>query len=700
MDVIPEEYKEEARINLRNLYESKEKNIINEYKFYTLTGKLIDIEISSVLFDFQGKKTILSVIRDVTKRNKIRNELLEKDKALQAIVDLTPSLLLIHQDSKFVMINKAFEKISGYSKEEILGRHYWEFVHPDQREKVKKLGQARLYGVKVPDRYEMKVVRKNGEIAWLDFSARTISWNGKPATLGTAFDITEIKSIQKELKLSEERFRKLFEHNLVVQLIINIDTFQIEDASPAAAKFYGYELEELKGMMYYEISMTEVAELKRRLEQVWNNERNHWIVKHKNSNGDVLDIELYSSPIEMQGDRIIYTLIFDISEKLMIEQQYLHSQKMESVGKLAGGVAHDFNNMLSVILNYALLSLNELDQDSIVYKYVKEIYSAGEKSAQLTSQLLGYARKQTILPEILNINSVINDIMQMIRRLLREDIDIVWNLNEDLWYVKLDVSQLHQIIMNLCVNAGDAIDGAGKIEITTDNVKLEDIKNIHEPLENIKHDKFVKLSVKDNGSGISKKDLKHIFEPFFTTKLSGEGTGLGLATIYGIVKQNDGFITVDSELGIGAEFSIYFPQTDEIIKKIKEEDTSYSTKNHKTILITEDEESILKVTKMILEDCGHKIITSTSPLRSLELAKEYKEIDLLITDVIMPEINGYELAKSIKDICPDIKILFMSGYSEDILTNDGVLEKEINFIQKPYNASDLYNKINKIFDDD
>jgi CheY-like chemotaxis protein len=359
------------------------------------------------------------------------------------------------------------------------------------------------------------------------------------------------------------------------------------------------------------------------------------------------------------------------------------------VGRLAGGVAHDYNNMLSVIIGYAELALDKVKPGELLHDDLTEILTAARRSADITRQLLAFARQQTIAPKIIDLNQTIQYMLKMMKRLIGEDIKLTWLPGTDLGKIKIDPTQIDQILANLCVNARDAITGVGKITIETRSVLFDNA--YCDSHAGFLPGEFIMLAVSDDGSGMDKEIQDRIFEPFFTTKGVGEGTGLGLSTVYGIVKQNNGFINVYSEPGKGTTFRIYLarhsgPEGDSCREEIREIPVSCG----ETILLVEDEAAILKMSGKILKDLGYTVLSAASPLKALDLAKAYGDkIHLLITDMILPEMNGRDLARQVQSIYPEIKILFMSGYTANAIAHHHVLEPGLCFLQKPFSIKDM-----------
>jgi PAS domain S-box-containing protein len=382
-----------------------------------------------------------------------------------------------------------------------------------------------------------------------------------------------------------------------------------------------------------------------------------------------------------------------VEEKDALQLQLMQAQKMESVGRLAGGVAHDCNNMLSAILGHAELAMMRCKPSEPIHANLKVIEDAARRSADLTRQLLAFARKQTVAPVVLDVNETVSDMLKMLRRLIGEDIDVVWIPEAGLWQVKIDPSQIDQILANLCVNARDAIIGVGKVTIETKNTTFDEAYcAVH---LGFACGEYVMLAVSDNGRGICKEDIDNIFEPFFTTKELGKGTGLGLATVYGIAKQNDGFVNVYSEPDKGTTLRIYLPRFVGEAMESSEKGTEEIPKGSgETVLLVEDEPVILDVSREMLEQLGYTVLSAGTPGEALHQANAHAtEIKLLITDVIMPEMNGRDLAKLLSDIKPGLKCLFVSGYTANVIAHHGVLEEGVCFLQKPFSMKDLASRV-------
>jgi PAS domain S-box-containing protein len=396
--------------------------------------------------------------------------------------------------------------------------------------------------------------------------------------------------------------------------------------------------------------------------------------------------------------RFLEGFISDITEKRSIEAQLRHAQKLESVGRLAGGVAHDFNNLLTGIMGFAELGRDRLPPDHPVRSYLDQILRDARRSAAITRQLLAFARKQTIAPRVLDINGAVEGMLDMLRRLIGEDIHLAWSPGTGVWPVQVDPAQIDQILANLCVNARDAIEGVGKITVETGMAEIDDAYCADHA--GFLPGDYVVLAVSDDGCGMSREIVEHIFEPFFTTKPMGEGTGLGLSTVYGIVKQNAGFIHVYSEPGKGTSFRIYLPraggEAEDLVPAGPPSDLVGGTE---TILIVEDESAVRETMGIFLRDLGYTVFDVDRPGVAIERSGAYGgRIHLLITDVVLPEMNGRQLAEQLCEMRPGLKILFISGYTANVIAARSVLKPGVNFLAKPFSRADLAGKVRQVID--
>lgn len=508
-----------------------------------------------------------------------------------------------------------------------------------------------------------------------------------------------------ELRQSEERHRSILQTAMAGIWLMDSQGRFVE-VNDTYCRMSGYSMQELLAMSVSDVESKEtVSDTFAHLQNVMERGEDRFESRHHRKDGTVMDVEVSVQYRPTEGGQMV-VFVQDISERkraeeetIKLEAQLQQAQKMESIGRLAGGVAHDFNNMLTVILGHAELGLMHLDPNHPVCTDLREISKTAERSADLTRQLLAFARKQTVAPKVIDLNETVSGMLKMLQRLIGEDMSLTWQPAAALWPVKVDPSQIDQILANLCVNARDAIEDTGRIIIETTNSSI-DTEYCTTNLEATPGE-YVRLSVSDDGGGMDKETLPHIFEPFYTTKEMGRGTGLGLATVYGIVKQNKGFINIYSEPGQGTTFSIYLPRDagSKSRQAMAEGGVVAVPRGQETILLVEDEPAILNIAALMLEKQGYTVLKADTIEAAIQLAREHLGgIHLLMTDVIMPEMNGRDLAKNIQSLHPHIKRLFMSGYTADVIAHHGVLDDGVHFIQKPFSLPNMAAKVREVLD--
>lgn len=467
----------------------------------------------------------------------------------------------------------------------------------------------------------------------------------------------------------------------------------------------GYEREELQKLTFQDITHSDDLETDLEfVQQILAGVRETYALEKRyiRKDGSQVWIRLTVSLAREEDGRPRHfiSMIEDIATRKLaeaehdrLETQLRQAQKIESVGKLAGGIAHDYNNMLSVIMGYTEMALDGLDQDDAIREHLTEVLGAAQRSVEITRQLLAFARKQTIDPRVLNLNDTIAGMLKMLQRLIGENISLSWNPKAGLWLVKMDPSQIDQILANLCVNARDAIADVGKITIETDNIILDEYYCVDHVECHV--GEYIMLSVSDTGCGMGRETVEKIFEPFFTTKEVGRGTGLSMSTVYGIVKQNCGSINIYSEPGQGTTIKIYIPRFSSEEHAAEAEEIQIITKGTgEVLLLVEDEPSVRKMGIRMLKRSGYTVLAAASPSEALDVMNNHDgKIDMLITDVIMPEMNGRQLADQLQGLCPGMKLLFMSGYTANAIAHHGVLDEGVNFIQKPFSQRTLTDKV-------
>ena len=644
---------------------------------------------------------ILGIDINIQTLKEVENQIRQSELKFKTIFENAPYTISIHSldDGKYIEANQAFLDIYKISKEELcrLSPADLNLLSPEAEKRL--LIQLNKDGIVT--KQEALVTRKNGEQVYLRFSCVIMELQGRKQALSITEDITEQKKVEKALKESEMRFRMLFKKAPVPMAHISLNG-EILDLNERLTQTMGHTLNKAQTLEQAWQYVFPDPELRKKITTQWRKNIEGAIA----NNGEVAPFEC---PLQfMDGsshDIIISTRLindsiivsfFDITarkkgeaEREKLQKQLHQSQKLEAIGILAGGVAHDFNNMLGSIMGYSELTLVGMEPDNPFRDNLQNILKATRKSADLTRQLLTFARKQNIEPVTLDLNESIESVLKLIRRIIGENIELIWKPGEHPCRVNMDPTQLDQILVNFCVNAKDAIDGIGKISIETDVVTFTDSGRPDD--KNIRNGKYIMLAVADDGSGIDNKTMEHIFEPFYTTKAEGKGTGLGLATVYGIVQQNKGFINVFSELKKGTTFKVYIPAAHETSSlKLKENNDSIPYGNGETVLVVEDDETVLSIAVMMLKKLGYNAISAITPKEALEIIEEINiPVHVLITDVVMPGMNGSELAQRININFPEIKTLFMSGYEDAVIANEGILEKGSNFIQKPFSISDL-----------
>ena len=522
---------------------------------------------------------------------------------------------------------------------------------------------------------------------------------------GTVQDITQRKMAEiRQQDLASELEEIL---NSLPDAVVYADTQRrIKKVNPAFTKIFGYRPEEVLGKKTRIIYRSDEEYLEQGHKRYNTEVTQKWEpyeIYHVRKDGTEFITEAIGTPVRNAHGYVVglLGLVKDLTVQKQMQERMRQMEKMESVGRLAGGVAHDFNNMLSVILGQTELAISTLEADSPLRENLEEVKKAGERSANLTRQLLAFARRQTVAPKVLDLNEIISSTLKMLERLIGEDINLIWKPGNELVPVKIDPGQVDQILANLAINARDAIGhNPGTVTMETDNTSFTAEYCSSNPV--CSPGEYVKLVVRDNGCGMDEEIRSHIFEPFFTTKSGEQGTGLGLATIYGIVKQNDGFIDVSSVTGEGTDISIYLPcYLGKKPASHEDHPTTHSERGSETILLVEDEPAILKMTTMMLELEGYTVIPADTPGKAIRKAREHAgNIHLLLSDVVMPEMNGRDLARNILSLYPDIKRLFMSGYTADVIAHRGVLDEGVNFLQKPFSKNKLVAGIHEILNRD
>ncbi len=609
----------------------------------------------------------------------------------------------------FTFFNDALIRLLGYSKDELMGMNNRQYMDAENAKKVFQTFQ-RVYTTGKPAReFDWEVIRKDG-IHRSNEGSVSLRRDaaGQPVGFrGIVRDVTERKQAEAALKESEERYRTLVERS--PEGIAVHSEGKILYINAAGTKLLGAaNQEELIGTQVLDLVHPDYREtVENRIRQVLEEGKQAELTEEKflRLDGQIIDVEVAGIPIIHQGMPAIQVIIRDITERKRTEgalreteEQLRQSQKIEAVGRLAGGIAHDFNNMLTVINGYSDMLLRELDQGDPLRRKVEGIKKAGERAASLTYQLLAFSRKQVLQPKVVDLNTIISDIDKMLQRLIGEDIQLTTVLSPLTGQVKVDPGQISQVLVNLAVNARDAMPQGGKLIIETANFYMDqEYARQHFPVQ---PGSYVMLAISDTGSGMDAETQKRVFEPFFTTKEVGKGTGLGLSMVYGTVKQSGGFVWVYSEVGVGTTFKIYLPLVEEKLEGAEAGTASSDLlTGTEKILLVEDEDMVRRITRDTLEMSGYEVLEARDGAEAIAICEQEDcGIDLLITDVVMPRMSGRELAERLAVLRPGLRVLYMSGYTDNAIVHHGVLEAGISFLGKPFTANALAHKVREVLD--
>ena len=607
---------------------------------------------------------------------------------LGQLFDVTHDLLgVVGFDNCPKFLNACWESTLGYSREELLTIPLIKLIHPDDRAATFNDVQKVRGGVPTIA-FENRFRCKDGSYRWLSWS--TVASPSEQCFYLAGRDITEHKRTEDRVI----RLAQALENNREMICMAD-DAGRATYVNPALLKATGFREDEILGKGFDETiaSPNNSATLQEEIRNGMMRD-GKWMGEclQRCKGGPDLPVSLSITVLRDREGRVTgaFAISHDITERLQLEDRLRRAQKMEAVGQLAGGIAHDFNNLLMVIMGYAGDLAERLGGSDPLRKEAEEICKAGRRAASLTRQLLAFSRQQVLSPKAMNLSAVVDDLQKMLRRLISEDIELVSNLDPELWQVKADQGQIEQVIVNLAVNARDAMPGGGKLTIQTSNVEVDDgFARLHPPMS---AGSFARLAVTDTGVGMDAATQSHIFEPFFTTKERGKGTGLGLATVYGVVKQSGGFIWIYSEPGRGSTFEVLLPRVDtEPVQAPSPETGARKGRNGtETILLVEDDEALRNLILHSLAERGYSVLEAANGNEALQVARQKSgAIDLLLSDVVMPGMSGTQVADALAALNPDIKVLFMSGYPEFAAKQEELLKHGRRFLQKPHTIADL-----------
>jgi two-component system, cell cycle sensor histidine kinase and response regulator CckA len=639
----------------------------------------------------------------------VQNELLVSSRELQKNLSLlqgitegtTDSIFVKDLQGRYLMINTAGASLLGRKVEEVIGKADTELFTPETGREI-MAGDRKVVESSKSQTYEELGVSAGVARTYLSTKGPYRDPNGQiVGLLGICRDITDRKRAEEEFRQSQQKLRIHFEHTPLAVIEWNTQ-LRITEWSPSAERVFGYSRAEAIGrdgsFLVPSALWEHVDKLGKQILQQSGGTRsaNDNITK----DGRTISCEWYNTPLVDESGNLlgVASLVQDVTERVALEEKLRQSQRMEAIGRVAGGVAHDFNNLLTVIMGYSQILTDKLPEASPLADATAQIRSSANRAAAITRQLLAFSRKQVLLPRVIDLNSIMLSLDTMLRRLIGEDIDVLTVPGRDLGTVKADPGQIEQVIMNLALNARDAMPNGGKLTLETENTELDDHYAREHP--SLQPGRYVMLAVSDTGIGMSPETQAHIFEPFFTTKEVGKGTGLGLATVYGIVKQSAGYIWVYSELNRGTTFKIYLPRVDEPAEGVgAEKQPSNVQRGTETILLVEDDTQLRQLASAVLGHCGYRVLAGANSDEGLALCREnQRDIQLLVTDVVMPGMNGRQLAEAVTKISPRVKVLYMSGYTSNAIVHYGVLDPGLWFLPKPFSLSALLAKVREILD--
>jgi PAS domain S-box-containing protein len=639
----------------------------------------------------------------------VQNQLLVSARELQKNLSLlqgitegtTDSVFVKDLQGKYLMINSAGARLLGHRVDEVLGRDDTELFDPDNGREI-MAADRRVVQSGETQTYEEVGVSAGTTRTYLSTKGPYRDPGGEIiGLLGICRDITDRKRAEEEMRQSQQKLRIHFEHTPLA--VVEWDTqLRITAWSPAAERVFGFSREEALGQGASFIVPPALREHVQRIGQELLTQKGGTRSTNENltKDGRIISCEWYNTPLADDSGKVlgVASLVQDVTERVALEERLRQSQKMEAVGRLAGGVAHDFNNLLTIIMGYGHILTEGLEPGSRLYEATAQIRAAADRAAGITRQLLAFSRKQVLSPRVIDLNDIMLNLDTMLRRLIGEDVQVITVPARNLGSVKADPGQIEQVIMNLALNSRDAMPNGGKLTLETANAELDgSYARDHQPVDS---GRYVMLAVSDTGLGMDPETQARIFEPFFTTKDVGKGTGLGLATVYGIVKQSGGYIWVYSEPGRGTTFKIYLPRVDQPAETVGGEKKSPGiTRGNETILLVEDDPQLRQLATSVLGHYGYKVLTAPGPEEGLEICRSnHRDLRLLVTDVIMPGMNGRKLAEEVVRLCPGVKVLYISGYTSNAIVHYGVLDPGLWFLPKPFSLANLVAKVREVLD--
>jgi two-component system cell cycle sensor histidine kinase/response regulator CckA len=658
-----------------------------EYVLRRRDGTTVNIEFHALAHVRPGRH--LSINRDVSELREASGILREREAWFERVIqNVTDIITVLDQRGTILFESPSIRPTLGYEPEELVGRNAFDLVHPDDLPHV-----AAAFDLDTQQMVVRTYRFRHKDGSWRLFEATGQAYDavdGSRAAVIVSRDVTAIHQAQSELHQSQALLQSVVMRAPIIVFALDREgVFTLSEGHGLAA--FGLEPGQVVGLSVFDV-YRDAPEVIRLVRRALAGEEFHETV-------DLRDrvLEAWYSPQQDREGLVtgVLGVAIDITERRQLEAQLRQAQKLESVGLLAGGIAHDFNNMLTAITGYAELLLDQLGADDPLRIEVEEIARAAEKAGLLTYQLLAFSRKQVLRPKTLNLNDIVLDVSRMLQRLLGEHISIHTHLAEDLGVTSADPGQLSQVLMNLAVNARDAMPAGGTLTIETTNADLD---AAYARTHDIAPGRYVRLAVTDTGTGMTPEVRARIFEPFFTTKGVGRGTGMGLATVYGIVTQSEGYIRVDTRPGHGTAFHVYLPRVAADGASAGSGSDAGYPRGHETVLLVEDEEVVRRLAQRGLESCGYRVLSAPNGEEAVRMFAVHEDIHLVITDVVMPKLSGREMVERLRDRRPNLRVLYMSGYTDDAVVLGGVVNEGTNFIQKPFTMRALAQKVRAMLD--
>jgi PAS domain S-box-containing protein len=667
--------------------------------FEQAVTRSVEIEPDQLVFaEFQEIARVANQL--VASRHQIETALQESNDKFRVLAESTPTAIMLYQHDKWVYANPAAELICGYSAEELRNLNFWDFVHPDHREMIRARGQQRQQGQAATQRYEFKIIAKDGTEKWVDLSGESTLLGGLPVGIISVIDITDRKRAEEKLLESNEKYIELFELGMEAIFLIDNQSGRLLEANNAATKMYGYSRDELLNMRNADLS-SEPEQTKQVTQHSPQGERVIPLRYHRRKNGTVFPVEIDGRFFTWRGQGVHVAAIRDITdrkkaeeERLKLERQLLHAQKLESLGILAGGIAHDFNNLLMAVLGNLELALDDLSPVSLARPSIDQAVNAAKRASDLTRQMLAYSGKGQFVVRDVNLSELVTENAHMLRAAISRNVTMNLDMEENMPLTSVDPGQMQQIIMNLITNASEAIGGqAGVISIATGVQDCDDaILSRSRVEEKPEAGRFVWLEVTDTGCGMDSETQQRLFDPFFTTKFTGRG--LGMSAVLGIVRGHHGALLLDSKPGKGTAIRVLLRESPNA--RVEKEttgptpDVGSAMGASGTVLIVDDDEMICNLCEAMIARAGFKTLTAVDGVHAIEIFRDHAdEIDCVLLDLTMPRMDGVAAFSELKQIRPDVRVILSSGFSEQEATERFIGHGLSGFIQKPYQMNEL-----------